>query len=197
MTALAIKWLWWIFATFGLAGLVAFWFLAPTAAQLTLQFVVRLFRFVLSYRIGCALLAAIVAGLIVDQWRHTYDDEQFAQRTAVFQAAQTARDKHIAEKTRETVWAEIADATAANTVVDTDVKGFRDALPPPPATGNPFAVGADADRLCRIAGKTQCGPSGDKGVSAARRAGGRSGDHQKIRLPSLIRTGARPDQQGQ
>lgn len=193
MTALAIKWLWWIFATFGVAGLVAFWFLAPTAAQLALQIVVRAIRFVLSYRIGCALLAAIAAGLIADHLRHTYDDEQFAQRTAAFVASQDARDKRVAEKTRGEVLAAVAAANVANNVIDKDVKGFSDALPPP-TTGNPFLIGdADADRLCVIAyGKAGCRSSGSKGVSEARRASG-SAANSKIRLPSFIRTGTRAD----
>jgi hypothetical protein len=42
MTALAAELLWWVLGTCGVAGLVAFWFLAPTAAQLTLQAVIKL-----------------------------------------------------------------------------------------------------------------------------------------------------------
>lgn len=189
MTAKAIEFIWWIVGTFGVAGLVAFWFLAPTAAQLTLQAVVRFFKLLLSDRIGCALLAAIAAGLIVDHQRHAYDDAQNAARSAAFEQAQTDRDAGIEKRTREKVWEEIANATAENKVVDTDVKGFTDALPPPPKTGNPFLIGdADAERLCKLAGQTQCGPVGDQGVPATRRPG-RSAKDQKIRLPSLIRTG--------
>lgn len=196
MTAFAIKWMWWIFATFGFAGLAAFWFLAPTAAQLALRAVVKLFGFVLSYRIGCALLAALAAGLIVDYQRHAYDDEQFAQRTAAFEAAQRQRDQRIAEKTRAAVWTEIANATVSNAAIDTSVKEFTDAPPPQPATGNPFLIGdTDAVRLCHIAGQTECGSSGGQRVPAARRAGSRAAD-QKFRLPSLIRTGTRADQKG-
>lgn len=197
MTAFAIGWLWWIFATFGVAGLVAFWFLAPTAAQLTAQAVIKLFRFVLSYRVGCALLAALVAGLIADHHRHAYDDDQFAKRTALFEEAQRRRDATIEQNTREKVWTEIGDATVRNNSIDSKVKDFRDALPPPAATGNPFLVGNDADRLCKLAGKTQCGPSGDQGMSKARRPGGRPGDNAKIRLPSLIRTGIGTNKQSQ
>jgi hypothetical protein len=197
MTARAIEIVWWVLGTFGLAGLVAFWFLAPTAAQLTLQAVVRVFKLLLSYRIGCALLAAIAAGLIVDHKRHAYDDQQFAARTAAFEDAQHQRDGRIAQETRDKVLADIANATSENAVIEKDVKEFSDALPAPAPTGNPFLVGADADRLCRIAGKTQCGPSGDQGMPKARRPGGRSGNHAKIRLPSLIRTGTWADKQGQ
>lgn len=194
MTAQAVAWAWWIVGTFGVAGLVAFWFLAPTAAQLALRAVIKAFQFALSYRIGCALLAAIAVSLIVDYQRHAYDDKQSAQRAAIFEAAQRQRDARIAEETREAVWTEIANATAANAVIDTDVKEFSDVLPPPPPTGNPFRVGGDAGRLCHIAGKTECGPAGRKGMSEARRPSGRSGNHAKIRLPSLIRTGVGPTQ---
>lgn len=200
MTATAIKFVWWIVGTFGVAGLVAFWFLAPTAAQLALQAVVKFIKLLLSYRIGCALLAAIVAALIADQHRHSYDDAQFAARTAAFEQAQTERDERIAKETRDKVWIEIANATAENKTIDTDVKGFTDALPQPVAIGksvNPFIVGADADRLCKLAGQTQCGPVGDQGMPAARRAGSGSGDHKKIRLPSLIRTGVGSTKQGE
>lgn len=197
MTARAISIIWWIVGTFGIAGLIAFWFLAPTAAQLALRGVVKAFQFILSYRIGCALLAALVTGLIVDERRHSYDDAQFAKQTAMFEAAQKMRDVRIAEKTREAVWVEIANATAANNVVDNDVKEFRDALPPPPPTGNPFLVGADAGRLCHIAGKARCGPSGDKRVPAARRAGSRSGDQRKVGLSGFGRGIPWPIKQGQ
>jgi hypothetical protein len=197
MTAFATAWLWWIFATFGIVGLIALWFLAPAAAQLLLQAVAWVFRLLFSYRIGCALLAAIAAGLIVDYKRHAYDDAQAAQRTALFEAAQRQRDERIADQTREAVWAAIANATAANAVVDTDVKGFTDALPPPPPTGNPFLVGADADRLCHIAGKVKCGPSGGQRVPTPRRASGRPADKPKVGLSVFGRGIPWPIKQGQ
>lgn len=199
MTAKAIEIVWWIVGTFGIAGLVAAWFVFPTISQLVLQRVVKLFAFVLSYRVGCALLAAIVAGLIVDQWRHSYDDAQFAARTAAFEQAQRDRDSRIALQTRDKVWKEIADATATNATIDNDVKEFSDAppVPLPPsrvATGNPLAISdADADRLCKLAGQTVCGPIGGKGVSKARRSGGRPAD-QGLKLPNIIRTGVGPNQ---
>lgn len=193
MTAKALSVIWWIVGTFGVGGLVAFWFLAPTAAQLTLQAVVKFFQLVLSYRIGCALIAAVLAGVIVDYKRHAYDDAQFAARTAAFERAQTARDGRIAQETRDKVWKEIADATAQNVSIDNEVKEFSDA-PPPAATGNPLLISdADADRLCKLAGQTQCGPSGDKGVPKARRSGG-SAANSWLKLPNIIRTGARPNQ---
>lgn len=192
MSAQVVSVVWWIVGTFGVGGLIAAWFVFPTASSLVLQAVVKFFQLVFSYRVGCALLAAIAAGLIVDHQRHAYDDEQFAKRTALFEEAQRRRDATIEQNTRDKVWAEIANATARNKSIDNDVKDFRDVLPPPAVTGNSFLVGADADRLCRLAGKTQCGPVGDQGMSKTRRPGGRSGDHPKIRLPSLVRTGVGP-----
>lgn len=193
MTAKAIEVIWWIVGTFGVAGLVAFWFLAPTAAQLTLQAVVRLFKLLLGYRVGCALLAAVLAGAIVDHKRHAYDDEQFAARTALFEEAQSRRDATIAQATRDKVWAEIANATAENVSIDNDVKEFTDA-PPRVPTGNTLRISdADADRLCKLAGQTQCGPIGREGVSKARRPGGSATD-KGFKLPHLIRAGTRPNQ---
>lgn len=188
MTAFATQWLWWIFGTFGLVGLVAFWFLAPTAGQLTLQIVVRLFKLLLSYRIGCALLAAIAAGLIVDHKRHAYDDEQFAKRTAAFEAAQDHRDATVAQNTRDRVWIDIGNQTALNVETAKEVKEFRDVLPPTPKTGNVFRIGDDdARRLCIIAyGKVGCGPSGGKRVPEARRPG-RHSDNSGLRFPDAVR----------
>lgn len=197
MTAKAIGVIWWIVGTFGIGGLIATWFFFPTISQLVLQRVVKLFSFVLSYRIGCALLAAIAAGLIVDQWRHSYDDTQFAARTAAFEQAQRDRDSRIAQQTRQKVstWAD--DAAATSMTIDNDVKGFNDApppAPPPVATGNPlFISDADADRLCKLAGQTVCGSVGSKGVPKTRRSGGRPAD-QGLKLPHLIRTGVGPNQ---
>lgn len=202
MTAHAVQFIWWIVGTLGIAGLVAFWFLLPTAAQLTLQAVVKAFNLVLSYRLGCALLAGLAVGLIVDNKRHAYDDAQFAKQTAVFEAAQNQRDVGIAQKTRETVWLDIANATAENSSIDKEVRDFTNGFPaiiPTPTArpvGNPFLVGADAGRLCHLAGQTECGSASGQGVPKARRPSSGSGDHAKIRLPSLIRTGARSDQQG-
>jgi hypothetical protein len=197
MTATAVQFIWWIAGTFGVVGLIAFWFIAPTAAQLFVQAVVKVFSILLSSRIGCALLAALVVGLIVDEKRHAYDDAQYAKQTAFFEAAQRRRDDTIAQETREKVWAEIANATAENKAVDDDVKDFSHALPPVPATGNPFLVGGDARRLCNIAGQTVCGPDGHHGMPKARRPSVRSGHHAKVGLPNLIRTGIGADKQGQ
>jgi hypothetical protein len=199
MTAHVIACIWWIVGTFGVAGLIAFWFLAPVAARLVLQAVVAAFEFVLSYRVGCALLAAIAVGFVVDYQRHAYDDAQFAARTALFEFAQKQRDDGIAQKTRDKVWSEIADATAANVSIDDDVKDFTNvpAAVPLPAVrpvGNPLVIdAADAVRLCHIAGQTQCGPVGSQGVSKARRPGGSATD-KRFRLPHLIRAGTRPNQ---
>lgn len=173
MTAEAIKWIWWLIATCGFAGTIALLVFFPTVVPMILRGIVKFFQWVLSYRIGCALLAAIIAGIAADDHRHTIDDAATAQRTAEFEQAQTARDADIAKKTRDEVWTEIANETAAATITDTEVKEFHDALPPVPAVGNPFAVGPSADKLRRIAGQAVRRPGGPQGVSAARRAGQR------------------------
>lgn len=197
MTATAVEFIWWIVGMFGVVGLVAFWFMAPAAAQLTAQAVVKILSAAFSTRVGCALMAAVLVGLVVDEKRHTYDDEQYAKQTALFEAAQRRRDDTIAQETRVKVQAAIDETKAENKAVDDDVKDFSHDLPPVPPTGNPFLVGRDAGRLCKLAGQTVCGPSGYHGMPKTRRPGGRSGDHAKIGLPSIISTGVGPNKQGQ
>jgi uncharacterized membrane protein YraQ (UPF0718 family) len=188
----------WLVATLGVAGTIALFVFAPGIASAVMRGVVRCFALVLSYRAGCALVAAILAALAADYWRHSRDDAAFAAQTAAFEKAQDDRDKRITQEVREDVWKEIANATAENARTDETVKGFTDALPQnPTAAGNPFLIGdVAADRLCKIAGQAQCGPGGDQGVPAARRPGRRATD-QKFRLPRLVRPRPRPDQKGQ
>jgi hypothetical protein len=173
----------WLLATFGVAGTIALFVFVPTLARLVGSAVVRCFAVVFSYRIGCAVVAALLACLITDYVRHSIEDKRHADAEASFKLAQSARDRRIAEETRESVWKEIANATAENAVIDKEVKDFTDALPvsnPPSQTGNSFAVGNDACRLRRIAGQTECGSGGSKRVppahAAARGFGNRSAD---------------------
>lgn len=185
------KLVYWMIATIGVAGTIALIVFAPTVAKIALDAVVRLFAFVLSYRVGCALVAAVLAAFIADYARHSSDDAKHAAEIAEFEKAQNDRDKRIAKKTRDEVWAEIANATAENAVIDTKVKEFHDALPPIPAMGNPFAVGDASCRLREIAGLTGCGPQGTKRVSKARpqSAGARAKHWTEHRLPGLITRG--------
>jgi hypothetical protein len=180
----------WLIGTLGFAGTIALIVFAPGVAKIALDAVVRFFGFVLSYRIGCALVAAVLVFVATDYWRHSLDDADFAARVAAFEAAQDARDKRIAQETRDAVWHEIANATAENVTIDQEVKEFHDALPPVPFTGNPFRVGADAPRLCKIAGQAQCGPKAvNRGVSKARRRAADPGDYGRYRLPGVILRG--------
>jgi hypothetical protein len=155
------------------------------------------FRFFTGTRVGVGILVGCIGFMVADIRRSRMDTANFAQRTAAFEQAQTDRDARIEKDTRNLVWHEIADATAANQTTDQQVKEFGDALPPSPPAGNPYLVGADASRLCRIAGKTRCGSGSDQGVPAAGRKSGRPADQRKIRLPDIIRTGAWPDRTGE
>ena len=161
----------WLLATFGVAGTIALAVFFPTVARLVGAAVGRCFVVVFSYRVGCAVVAALLAYLVADYVRHSIEDKRHADAEASFRLAQSARDRRIAEETRESVWKEIANATAENAVIDKDVKDFTDALPMPnppiAAGGNLFAVGDDADRLRRIAGQPERGRSGSKRVSKA------------------------------
>jgi hypothetical protein len=191
------KWGWWIVATLGIAGTIALFAFFPAAASIALNAVVRFFSLVLSYRIGCAVVAAILAALAADYWRHSTEDAKHAAEVAAFEAAQDARDKRIASETRELVWKEIADATAENAVTDKDVKDFTDALPKPPETGNLFRVGTDACRLRHIYGQVECGPHGVERMPKAdpRHEGVR--DRRAHGLSNLVRRSRGSDQQGQ
>lgn len=185
------KTIWWLVATLGVAGTIALFVLAPTVFAKTFEVVVRLFTLLVSYRAGCALLAAIAAALVTDYWRHSRDDAEFAARVAAFEQAQKDRDTRIAKETREDVWKEIANATAANDATDKQVKDFHDALPPVPSTGNAFIVGAASCRLRQIAGFAGCGPDRTQGVPQAGSEGPGTGrpDWAKYRLPGLITRG--------
>lgn len=166
------KAVYWLVGTAGVAGTIAFFAFAPTAAAIVGKAIVRFFSIVFSYRIGCAVVAATLAWFIADFVRHSSDDARYAAEVAEFEKAQDARDKRIKEETTADVWREIANATAENVVTDTAVKDFTDALPKPPETGNPFRIGDDAMRLCKIAGETQCGHIGGEGVPKAHAPGG-------------------------
>lgn len=168
------KLLWWGIGTFGIAGTIALIVFAPTVARLVFDRVVRLFAFVLSYRLGCALVATFLTAIVVDYVRHDIDDEKHAahieQLSAEFKKAQALRDAQIKAETRQFVMNEIAAATVENAPIDKDVKDFTDALPKPTTpTGNLFRVGDDACRLRLIAGqgKAGCGSIGAQGVPKA------------------------------
>lgn len=161
------KLIYWAIGVFGIAGTIALIVFAPTTIPIIVNAVTRFFNFVLSYRIGCAILAAVLAAFIADYMRHSSDDARYAAEVAEYEKAQDARDKRIKDETTADVWKEIANATAENAVTDTDVKDFTHDLPPIPATGNPFRIGDDAGRLCRIAGETECGHIGGDGVPKA------------------------------
>ena len=157
----------WMIGTLGVAGTIALFVFAPAVATTALNAVVRFFSLLLSYRIGCALVAGALAWFVADYVRHSIEDNKHAAEVAAFEKAQDERDKRIATETRALVWEEIANATAENAVTDKDVKDFTDALPPIPETGNVFRVGADACRLRKLAGQAECGPDGAERVPAA------------------------------
>jgi cytochrome c-type biogenesis protein CcmH/NrfF len=149
---LGIWWLWWAIGTFGLVGTGLMLWLAPA---FLVQIVTWLLKFFFTTRIGAAILAGSVAFFVADVNRSLRDEAEYKQRTALFEHAQKARDARIAQDTRDQVWKEIADQTAANTVTDNQVKDFHDALPPVEATdkcADVVRVGSNANRLLNIAG---------------------------------------------
>jgi hypothetical protein len=173
----------WMIGTLGVAGTIALFAFAPAVATGALNAVVRFFGLVLSYRIGCAVVAAALSWFIADYVRHSIEDDKHAAANAAFEAAQVARDERIKIETRELVWKEIADATAENAVTDKEVKEFTDALPKPPETGNVFRVGADSCRLRKLAGQADCGSDGAQGVPKADTKPASLKDRIRKRLP--------------
>ena len=185
----------WIGGTVGVVGFIAAWILFPAAFSVVLKGIMAMFGFVLNYRIGCALVAAIVAGVAVDYARHSHDDAVHAAQTAAFNKAQDARDAGIAADTRKLVTKEFAEAAAANAATDKEVKEFHDALPAVvPETGNPFRVGTDACRLRKLAGETDCEPVRAKRVPKAHATVKPASHWGGFRLPGFGGAGARPAQ---
>ena len=198
MTAQAWEIAIWVFGSVCIVGCVAAWILFPAVFSMVLKGVVAFFQWVLGYRLGCALVAAIVVGLAVDYVRHSHDDAVYAKRVEAFNAAQDARDARIAGETRERVTKELAEVAKADTATDQEVKEFKDALPPVvPETGNPFRVGADACRLRHIAGEARCEPVVVKGVPKAKSASKRPAHWGGLRLPRPVGASPRSDQQSQ
>lgn len=179
----------WGVATFGVAGTIAFIVFFPLLAKAAGWALVRFFTFVFSYRLGCAVVAAIVACLITDYVRRSIEDDRHAaelkEMSAAFRQAQALRDARIAKDTRELVLQEIAAAKVEDAPVDKEVKDFTDALPKPTTpTGNLFRVGDDACRLRSIVGQGQagCGPIGPQGVSKTDAGNARLRDRIRKRL---------------
>lgn len=161
----------WLIPIIGIPGLIALVLIYPGIMAAISRAIMQLLSWVLSSRLGCAILAAVAMGFAVDYWRHSTDDAEFAQRTALFEHAQKQRDERIRVETRDEVWTEIANQTAANNATDTEVKEFHNALPPIPHTGNPFRVGVAAPKLRSIAGQAERRSQGVKRMPAPRSKG--------------------------
>jgi hypothetical protein len=172
------KLIWWAVGFFGIGGLIVICAVYP----IVLAAVARFFRLVFASRIGCAVVAAIVAALIADYVRHSIEDDKHAAEVAAFEQKQIERDEQVARDTREWVLKEIAGSTSENAKTDKAVKDITDALPPIPPTGNVFRVGADACRLRSLAGQAGCGSDGTKGVPQADTKGASLRDRLRKRL---------------
>lgn len=184
------KTVWWLVSLVGIGGLIAIFAAYPIVATI----VVRFFSVVFSYRIGCAVVAAVFAALVADYWRHSIEDERHAAEVAAFEQKQRDRDERIKKETLDEVLKEAAAAAAENAATDKTVKDFTDALPIPAETGNPFAVGADACRLREIAGQARCGSVGVEGVPAPDTGRASIRDRIKNRLSGVGSGGTRSNQ---
>lgn len=161
----------WVLATFGIAGTITLFVLYPLIVRSAFKAIADLISKELSYRLGCAITAAIITGFAVDYWRHSRDDADYASRTALFEHAQKARDEKIAADTRQTVLAEVAAEKAAETKTESDVKEFHHELRPLPATDTNCRVGPNVDKLRVIGGQINRQHRGPKGMSKAWRPG--------------------------
>lgn len=184
MTALALEWFWWIFATFGIVGIILIWIFAPSVAALVVKAVVGLFQFLFGYRIGCALIAGVACLLIADYHRAKFDEADWQKRIATFEAAQASRDKQITADVRAEVTQELTEAAAAQQESKKDVDDFEKATP----TDVKCLVGDRAGELQYIAGQARSKPA--KRVPAAPRRSAVPKDHQRFGLPELITRGA-------
>lgn len=182
---LGISWVWW---AIGGSGTLVIALLAWLAPALLVQILKAVLGFFVTTRLGNIIAAAIFAFMVGDMNRSIRDQNEFAARTANYEEAQQQRDARIAQETRDEVWKEIANATAANTQTDKEVTEFDHALPPVPyAQANPFRVGADACRLRHIAGEATCGPSiATHGLPQARSTAQGAGDHSRHGLSGLV-----------
>lgn len=187
------KLIYWAVSILGVTGTIALFVFFPAAAGIALKAVVRFFGIVLSYRIGCAVVAAIVAALIADYVRHSIEDEKHAAEVAAFEQKQKQRDKTIAADTEKWVREQMAAQFIAEQESNYDVDSFKSDLP----VSSNFRVGADACRLRKIYGQSGCGPDGIKGVPKADARPASLRDRIRKRLPGGGGGIAGGDQQGQ
>lgn len=159
----------WMVSTLGVAGTIALFAVYPAIMGSIWRGIINLFGLVLSYRIGCAIVAAVIVGFAVDYARHSHDDKVFAERVAAFEEAQRQRDKTIEADTKLWVTKQIADDFMAEQDGKQDVDSFTKDLP----VSNVFRVGDAAPKLRALAGLPV------------------SKHHQRVQAPPRARTAAR------
>lgn len=143
-----VSWVWWLLGTFGVAGTVALAIFAPTVLAVIWRIIAKLFQ----TRIGCAAIVGLLVFVAADIHRSRLDQAELEAQKAAFDLKQKQRDETVAADTLKAVNIALEKQKEAFASIDKDAKEFKDALPPVPSTGNPFAVGPDACRLRAIAG---------------------------------------------
>lgn len=181
----AISWVWWLVGTFGVVGTGLMLWLAPAALVKIASVVLNFF---ITNRWGNMLGVGLIVFFVADVNRSLRDEQAYKEKTAAFEQEQKARDDRIAKETRDQVWTEIANATAANAATDKQVEDFTNALPPVPfADSNPFRVGNDACKLRALAGQPGCGPqSVPRRMQKAGAPAKPEGDHGGFGLPASL-----------
>jgi hypothetical protein len=59
----------WVVGTFGIVGTIVLYFAAPALFSVLMEALQKIFGAILSTRVGCAILAAIAAAILADQYR--------------------------------------------------------------------------------------------------------------------------------
>lgn len=135
-----VSWVWWLIGTFGIAGTIALAIFAPSALMLVWNAISKVLVWMLQTRVGCAILAFIIAFLIADIHRSRLDEASWKKQIAAFEAAQTQRDADIAADVRKTVTDELAKDQKADVIDVQEKKDFEQHLDPAKAC----LVGDDA-----------------------------------------------------
>lgn len=145
------NWIAWglgILGSVGVIGWIAAAVFAPPLALAIWNVVRSVFLSVFKTRLGFGAIVGIAVYFGASWYQHRIDEENYAQRTADFRAAQKARDASIRKDAEAFVRKQIADEFIAQQESDYELSKFNQALDPAAAC----RVGADAPRLRKLWG---------------------------------------------
>lgn len=111
----------WIVGIGGIGGAIALFFFAPALFEVLLQGLQAILGSILSTRLGCALLAAVLAGVAADQYR---EHEAASQCSATIVARDKKADR-LAQQ-RDVNQSSAADTDASSRVVALEQQSAQD-----------------------------------------------------------------------